>query len=284
MTTVATFYQKLQTALATVLPASEAKAAAAIIMEDVAGYTRTKIFTDGDRLLSEYMENKLLAVLARVKAGEPVQYAVGRARFMGNDFAVGPGVLIPRPETAQLVDMIADRYSHRSDLAVLDIGTGSGCIAISLARALPFARITATDISDAALATATANATALRTNVHFEKEDIFNAPLPAAPLYNIVVSNPPYIAESERADMDARVVDFEPDTALFVPDADPLKYYRAIGRYALAALVPGGGLFFEINQRFGAETRQLLEQMGYTRVEVVRDYKGNNRFITAIRP
>lgn len=284
MTTIAAFYRKLQTALATVLPAPEAKAAAAIIMEDVAGYSRTKIFTDGDRGLSEFMEEKLLAVLARVKTGEPVQYAVGRARFMGNDFAVGPGVLIPRPETAQLVDMIVDRYSHRSDLAVLDIGTGSGCIAISLARALPFARVTATDISDAALAVAAANSAALHTDVLFEKEDIFSAPLPAAPLYNIVVSNPPYIAESERADMDARVVDYEPETALFVPDSDPLQFYRAIGRYALEALVPGGGLFFEINRRFGTETCRLLEQMGYTRVDVVRDYKGNNRFVTAIRP
>ncbi len=284
MTTVATFYHNMQTALATVLPAPEAKAAAAIIMEDVAGYSRTKIFTDGDRELSDFMEAKLQAVVARVKAGEPVQYAVGRARFMGNDFAVGPGVLIPRPETAQLVDMIVDRYGNRSDLAVLDIGTGSGCIAISLARALPFAKVTATDISDAALAIAKANAAALHTDVHFEKEDIFTAPIPAAPIYNIVVSNPPYIAESERAGMDARVVDFEPETALFVPDSDPLRFYRAIGQYAMAALVPGGGLFFEINQLFGAETRQLLEQMGYTRVEVVRDYKGNNRFVTATRP
>lgn len=284
MTTVASFYQKLQTALTTVLPAPEAKAAAAILMEDVAGYSRTKIFTDGDRQLSQFMEEKLHGVFARIKAGEPVQYAVGRARFMGNDFAVGPGVLIPRPETAQLVDMIVDRYGHRTDLSVLDIGTGSGCIAISLARALPFARITATDISDAALAIAKTNASALRTNINFEKEDIFSAPIPANPLYNIVVSNPPYIAESERADMDSRVVDNEPEIALFVPDSDPLRFYRVIGHYALEALVPGGGLFFEINQRFGTETRQLLEQMGYTRIEVVRDYKGNNRFVTAIRP
>lgn len=284
MTTLAQYYRQLRQTLAKTLPQGEADSAAAIVMEDVGGYSRTTLFADGYRELSPFMQAKLDAVAAKIAGGEPVQYAVGRALFMGNSYTVTPAVLIPRPETAGLVDMITDRYAGRTDLRVLDIGTGSGCIAISLARALPFARVDAVDISDAALGVARGNAANLKAKINFVQEDILSAVAPAVPCYDIIVSNPPYVADSERADMDARVLDYEPATALFVPDSDPLRFYRAIAAYAMKALVPGGGLFFEINQNFGPQMQQLLAAGGYADIEILRDFRGNIRYATATRP
>ena len=188
---------------------------------------------NGDREMLPFTAEKIDRVADRVAAGEPVQYAVGKARFMGNDYRVTPAVLIPRPETAGLVDMICKEYDGRSDLRVLDIGTGSGCIAISLARALPFSSVTAFDISAEALAVARDNARSLGVSVDFRQTDILKAePGGDSRSFDIVVSNPPYICRSEAADMDARVLDHEPAQALFVPDDGPLLFYTAIGRYA----------------------------------------------------
>ena len=216
-------------------------------------------------------------------AGEPVQYAVGKARFMGNDFIVTPDVLIPRPETAGLVDMIVDRWGGRSDLDVCDVGTGSGCIAISLARALPFCRVTAIDVSAAAIAVARLNAASLKVNIDFVEADILTA-VPPRGLYDIIVSNPPYVTQSESADMDARVLDYEPGAALFVPDDDPLRFYRAIAAYGRAALKSGGMLYFEINQNFPDQTVALLESKGFIDVAARRDFKGNYRYVSAVQP
>lgn len=261
----------------------EAEAAARIIFEDIAGYDRKYLFMNGDRTITPFMRQRIEAVAGRIAGGCPVQYAVGRASFMGLSFEVSPAVLIPRFETEGLVDLIVDDANGRSDLRVLDIGTGSGCIAIALARALPFARITGMDFSSGALALAKANGKALAPSVRFELQDIFKA-VPAPGSYDIIVSNPPYIAESERAAMDVRVADCEPASALFVPDSDPLRFYRAIGRYALTALAPGGRLYFEINSRFPEEMRNLLEDEGYTGIDILRDYRGNYRYARAIRP
>ena len=284
MITIGQYYRQLREALAKTLPKGEADSAASIVMEDVGGYSRTTLFADGDRKLSPFMQAKLDTVATKIENGEPVQYAVGRALFMGNSYTVTPAVLIPRPETAGLVDMITDRYGSRSDLHVLDIGTGSGCIAISLARALPFARIDAVDISEAALAVARENAANLKVRINFEHEDILSAEPPVVPCYDIIVSNPPYVTDSERADMDARVLDYEPLSALFVPDSDPLCFYRAIAAYAMKALVPGGSLFFEINQNSGPQMQQLLAGEGYTDIEIIRDFRGNIRYAIATRP
>lgn len=285
MTTVAAYYRECVAELTRILGSEgEGKAAASIIFEDAAGMSRTYIFANGDREASEYARGKIDAAIALVRAGEPVQYAVGKAQFMGNTYTVSRAVLIPRPETAGLVDHITDRYGARSDLRVLDIGTGSGCIAVSLARALPFARVDAVDISDEALAIARRNAADLRAKVNFEKLDILKAPAPDAASYHIIVSNPPYICRSESAEMDRRVLDNEPDSALFVPDSDPLLFYRAIAEYATAALLPGGGLFLEINSRFPEETRKLLESCGFTDIDITRDYLGNYRYAVCSRP
>ena len=285
MTTVADFFKAVSARLDTALGSrSEGDAAARIIFEDVAGYGRNYLFMNGDREITDFMQGKIDAVVAKVAGGEPVQYAVGRAQFMGNDYKVTPAVLVPRPETAALVDMIISQWGARTDLDVLDVGTGSGCIAISLARALPFSRVTALDVSADALDVARENAKALNVNIDFVRADIIRVKLPERPLYNIVVSNPPYVCDSERADMDARVLDYEPPVALFVPDSDPLLFYRAIARYARAALRPGGRLYFEINSRFPGQTHTLLAGEGFTDIDLQRDYRGLYRYASATQP
>lgn len=261
---------------------AEGEAAARIVLEDVAGYDRKYLFMYPDRELLDETRQRIQAVVDRIKAGEPVQYAVGRARFMGMDFKVTPDVLIPRPETEGLCDMVVRDADGRSDLRVLDIGTGSGCIAVSLARALPFAQVDAMDVSPAALAVARENAQQLGAKVNFIQDDILTPKAPEA-YYDIIVSNPPYVCRSEEADMDERVSDREPALALFVPDDDPLKFYRAICRYASRGLKPGGRLYFEINSRFPEEMRRLMEDEGFTDVDVTRDYKGNYRFASGKR-
>lgn len=262
---------------------AEAESAARIIFEDVAGYTRTFIFADGDREITDFMRRKIKAVVDKIVAGEPVQYAIGKARFMGNDFTVTPDVLIPRPETAALVDMITDDWQGSKDLSVLDVGTGSGCIAVNLALALPFCHVTGLDISDKAIEVARKNATDLNADVSFEKCDILKA-VPPRSAYDIIVSNPPYVTDSESGDIDPRVLDYEPHLALFVPDSDPLRFYRAIATYARTALRPGGRLYFEINSRFPDEMAKLLQDEGFVRVSVTRDYKGNYRYASATTP
>lgn len=281
--TVADFFKTVKSQLASVFGSEgEADSAARILFEDLAGYDRKYLFMNGDREISEYMQERINAAVAKVKGGEPVQYAVGHARFMGNDFMVSPAVLIPRPETAGLVDAIVDDFGSRRDLDVLDIGTGSGCIAISLAKALPFSNVTGFDISADALAVAKENAQCLGVKVDFEQCDILGTEPPASHCYDIIVSNPPYVCASEKADMDARVLDYEPATALFVPDDDPLLFYRAIARYARAALRPGGALYFEINSRFPEQMRKLLTDEGFADVSVSRDYRGLYRYARAI--
>lgn len=261
--------------------AGEARDAAYIIFEDVAGYSRNFIFAEGDRELTDFMQGKIDAVVNKIISGTPVQYAVGTARFMGNDYSVNPSVLIPRPETAALVDMISDDFSSTPDTRVLDIGTGSGCIAISIAKTLPFAQVEAWDISDHALATARENALKLKAKVSFIKQDALTAKAPGQACYDIIVSNPPYICQSEEKDMDPRVYACEPSQALFVPDSDPLVFYRAIAAYAAKALKPGGKLYFEINSRFPDEIKELLEQNGFENISVTRDFKGNYRYAVA---
>lgn len=212
----------------------------------------------------------------RVVAGEPLQYILGVAHFMGMELMVTPAVLIPRPETSQLVDMITDKYGQRNSLSVLDIGTGSGCIAIALSRALVYADVTAVDISTAALAVARKNATAQHVTVNFVQADALNLQLSGK--YDIIVSNPPYIAQSEQRTMDSRVYAHEPAQALFVPDNDPLVFYRAIGLFAIQHLAADGTLFFEINPLFVNELQQMFRAQGWRSVDVLRDYKGNYRF------
>lgn len=285
MTTVRQAFRSTASRLAAALgSASEAEAAARIIFEDIAGYDRKRIFADGDREMTDYMLSKIEAPVRKVEEGMPVQYAVGTARFMGMDFNVSPAVLIPRPETEQLVDRVVALAQGRSDLRVLDVGTGSGCIAIALARALPFAIVEGIDISEDALAVARTNAAALKARVSFRKADALAPDSSPKPYYDFIVSNPPYVRHSERSAMDARVLDYEPATALFVPDDKPLLFYNAITAFASRSLLPGGYLCYECNRDFTSAVAADMQLSGFVDVVCDRDFRGNMRFVTGCRP
>ena len=252
-----------------------------IVMEEVLNYNPVDLVLWAERDVPEWFTVKLEDIVERLYCGEPIQYVLGVARFHGHNFVVTPSTLIPRPETEQLVDMILDR-EHGSDLRVLDVGTGSGCIAVSLALALRFAQVTAIDISADALTVARENARRLKAHVQCELADALTL-RPRGEQWDVVVSNPPYVCESERAEMEHHVLDYEPASALFVPDADPLVYYKALARLAMEGLVRGGRIYLEINRRYGAEVAQLLRGTGMEDVEVHRDSYGNERFVTAVR-
>ena len=259
--------------------ADEAKAIADAILQDVKGYTAVDLALYGHRELLAETEERMRAIAKRVKDGEPLQYAIGKAYFHGRMYGVDTSTLIPRPETSQLVDMVADDYRNSRDARLLDIGTGSGCIAISLALDIRYSQVTAIDISPGALQMAESNAKALSAKVRFMQADALN--LQTSPLrnatYDAIVSNPPYVLASERKSMDKRVTDYEPPTALFVPDSDPLIFYRAIAQYAQYALSDGGKLYFEINPLCADDLRKMLART-FDRVDIIKDYKGNNRF------
>ena len=260
-------------------PNGEIDAFVRIICRNVLNYETVDILLHKDSVLSGFIVGKIDKVVDELLKNRPIQYIFGQTYFCGHTFKVNQDTLIPRQETEELVDIIVEN-NKRADLAVLDCGTGSGCIAVSLALALKFPQVDAIDISDGALAVAQENAKLLKARVNFSRRDIL-ALSGDKEKYDIIVSNPPYIAESERAEMDANVLDYEPATALFVPDSDPLRFYLAIAEYGKTALKPDGMLYFEINSRFPEETKQMLEELGYQDVETILDISRRPRFAKA---
>lgn len=280
--TVSELNRHIIATLTPVLGQGEARSAARIIWDDVLHYTPEQIIIRGDHRLEQFTVEHIDELLRDVCAGEPLQYAIGSARFMGMDLKVTPDTLIPRPETAGLVDLITDHFGQRPDLHVLDVGTGSGCIALALCRALRFPLVDAIDISLPALDVARQNADALGCKINFVRADALTLPEnPAQRIYDIIVSNPPYVLDSEADDMDPRVTDHEPKTALFVPDNDPLKFYRPISIYACGALRSGGRLYFEINPKEAGDLQSMLYNIGFIDVHIERDYLGRNRYAVA---
>lgn len=273
--------QRLRNALSPLYDPREVESMTRVIMEDVLKWRPVDIVMRDSDQLPDFFPSRLDDIIARLQRHEPLQYILGKARFHGHNFTVTPAVLIPRPETEQLVDMIIDQNTG-SDLDVLDIGTGSGCIAISLARALKFAQVTATDVSTSALAVAQHNAQALGTRVRFVEHNILTSRAPIE-AWDIIVSNPPYITMSEKNSMDRNVLDYEPAGALFVPDADPMLYYRAIAAYASQALKNGGRLYLEINRAMASLTTSTLHQARLSNIQLYNDFNGNNRFVTATK-
>ena len=269
----------------------EAKAITLLLMEKVCGMTTTEALTNN--IKGEAHREELLPLVQRVAKGEPVQYVLGEADFCGITINVKPGVLIPRKETEELVAWVVEEERKNGGkkrigtLRILDIGTGSGCIAITLAKKLEKAEVDAWDVSDVALQVAKENARKNCVNVKVSKVDVLsNLILSTSTLdyYDVIVSNPPYICEEETKDIEQNVLEHEPRIALFVPDNDPLLFYRRIGKLGLQKLRGGGMLFFEINRRFGNEVMNLLQDMNYQMVELRQDMFGNNRMIKAIKP
>lgn len=263
-------------------PAGEARAMVRVLLEDGFGVSMGDVYADRVRRLSAGEAASFRDMVERVAGGEPVQYVVGRAQFGGLTLRVDRSVLIPRPETLELAQWAAE--TCRPGAKVIDIGTGSGCIAIYLALNVEGAEVCATDASEAALHTARGNAALCGARVEFARGDILaGEPRPAGRKADLVVSNPPYVCESERAGMERNVLGYEPPEALFVSDADPLAFYRAIARYAAAALAQGGAAMVEINRRFGAATAEVFRREGFRRVELRKDEYGNDRMIKATR-
>ena len=233
--------------------------------------------------LSPNDRTELEKIFCRLEAGEPVQYVLGETEFCGRRFHVERGVLVPRPETEELFRWIlASQDAFPDSPEVLDVGTGSGCIAITLAAELPTASVTAWDISPEALAVARENAKRAHVLVSFEQQDMLGKDMTSdARKWHLMVSNPPYVCQKEADQMARHVLDYEPHVALFVPDDDPLLFYRAIARYATATLRPGGWLFFEINPLFLDDLTALLAGMGFAEIEARNDQFGKARFIRA---
>ncbi len=250
------------------------------MFEELNGYTPVNLVVRGDVPATDWLQRKVDDTVRRLLDNEPIQYIFGTARFHGLKLMVTPDVLIPRPETEEMVDLIADSAGKRSDLHVLDVCTGSGCIALALARTLPFSNIDAIDLSEKALAVARKNNEMLHCSVNFMLEDALQLKPATEPQYDIIVSNPPYIAESERSSMQSNVLDHEPAMALFVPDDDPLRFYRAITRYAVGALLPGGELWFEINPHYAAEMKDMMAAEGLNDVQIIADMQKLQRFAT----
>ena len=251
-----------------------------IIATELLGVSQMAFYLKDDIPLTAEQQALLENAIERLKKQEPIQYILGYSDFCGLRFKVTPATLIPRPETSELVELIASEATgHES---ILDIGTGSGCIAVSLAHKLPKSNVTAWDISPEALAVATENSKANGCAIAFEEVDIL-AYRPTGKQFDIIVSNPPYIKENEKAAMHSNVLDWEPHTALFVPDSDPLLFYRTIAEKGLQMLAPNGTLYFEINRAHGTETMKMLADYGYTDIELRKDFADNDRMIKATR-
>ncbi|MBQ4393272.1 MAG: peptide chain release factor N(5)-glutamine methyltransferase [Prevotella sp.] len=271
-------YEEFWRPLTAVCEAGEAKAVTRLVMETLYGLTYADLLCGRMQTLPEA---PLRNVLSRLLQNEPVQYVLGQADFCGRTFRVGPGVLIPRPETEELCRWIIG--SPQRGARILDIGTGSGCIACTLAAEIAGSRLSAWDVSETALATTADNARRLGVEVNVMRMDALHPTPPAGPAWDTIVSNPPYICQQERAEMRPNVVDYEPEEALFVSDADPLLFYRAIAAYAAKALVPGGRLYFEINPLYAKPLQDMLRQAGFGKAEIREDQFGKQRFISVCK-
>ena len=318
-------YQQLWQSLTPLYDAGEAQAIVRTVLDVEYGMTLTDIICGKVNELSADEERKLEEIIIRLQKGEPVQYVLGEADFAGRPFHVEPGVLIPRPETAELCQWIEEDMAGKSTVSsedfsedspqatddarqILDICTGSGCIAITLGLNIPNSEVTGWDISEDALRIAQGNVEMLKArNVRIEYQDALalqkaaetdnekmkvtadkevvkskgEAKTPSTQKWDMIVSNPPYICEKEKADMEKNVLEHEPSIALFVPDENPLKFYRAIAKYASSALKPGGALYFEINPIYEKETRKMLEELGFKDIETKEDAFGKKRMMRA---
>jgi len=277
-------------------PPEEVRCFVRLILSHVCGLSYNQQILCKDKQIPEKEKEEIYAIVSRLKKMEPIQYILGETEFYSLPIKVNPSVLIPRPETEELVYIIiknvtsaynnkmSDRAENRQPIQILDIGTGSGCIAIALAKHIPDAVVTAIDISETALQKAKENALLNNVDICFLKVDILNI-LKAKELINgsfdIIVSNPPYIKDEEKRFMSANVIDYEPHQALFVSDEDPLLFYKAIAEFAKQKLTPEGMIYFEINPTCDMMIIEMLSEKGFAYSEIISDLSGKNRFISA---
>jgi release factor glutamine methyltransferase len=274
-------YKQNVNSLKSIYPLAEAQAMVRLLIEKVTGIKAHDALANPYLLLSISQESLIDAYIEELKLQKPIQYILGETEFFGINLKVNPHVLIPRPETEELVEwLLADRNSDFP--SVLDIGTGSGCIAIAIAKRLPAAKVFALDISAEAIILAKGNSMNASTRITFFQQDILNIPseLKGAP-YDIVVSNPPYVRNSEKEIMHPNVLDNEPENALFVSDDDPLVFYRAIAQTAQTILKPNGMVYCEINEALGQETAKVFKDNGFTDAEIRKDINGKDRMLRA---
>lgn len=274
-------YRELWRTLEPLYGNGEARAITDYVLDVCFGLSKADIMCGAVEEMTAEKTAELNKIFGRLTKGEPVQYVLGRAEFSGRWFNVRPGVLIPRPETEELCAWITADSKASASPKVLDIGTGSGCIAITLQLNMPESKVTAWDISADALDVARENAQQLGANVNFVKQDALNAK--PEDEWDVIVSNPPYICEKEKKDMAVNVLEHEPHTALFVPDADPLLFYRAITRLAVQTLNKGGRLYFEINPIYADDTCRMMRAEGMTAVELRSDMYGKQRMAKGVK-
>lgn len=249
----------------------------------VAGIEKKEINLDPGRLVDEKTREVLLEKLSELKAHKPIQYVTGTAYFYDLELEVSPAVLIPRPETEELVKWVSEENNERPGLKVLDIGTGSGCLILAFGKLLKDPELTAIDISEDALHMAKMNAAKYRTMVSFNKTDILEEEKwNELGNFDLIVSNPPYVRESEKIGMRANVLDYEPSVALFVPDNDPLLFYRSIARFSKKHLSEKGRLYLEINENLGKDVIYLLEDDGFSEIVLKKDMQGKDRMVRCI--
>lgn len=270
----------IQSELEGIYPATEIISFSRLILEKVSGMSRTEIFVNKNTYFSDKQHKEIENIVEKLKNHVPIQYIFGETEFYGLRFLVNDSVLIPRPETEELVAWISNTNNHKSKLRFLDIGTGSGCIAISLKNIFPNSRVDAFDVSSAALKVAKSNALQNNLDVSFAKIDILNPPL-FDEKWDVIVSNPPYVLENEKLDMLPNVLENEPHLALFVPSNDPLLFYRKIAQFAQQNLQNRGEIYFEINRCFAVETSEMLRSMGFVEIEQQKDISGNDRMVKA---
>jgi release factor glutamine methyltransferase len=277
--TVKESFQHFQHLISTTYEADEARSISQMVFKEILGYNTIQLILNENELIPAALFEQLDQIAFLINENQPIQYILGYEEFMGINFKVNPAVLIPRPETEELVEWIIKDSKLLNHLSILDIGTGSGCIAISLKKNLPFATVSAIDISDDALKTASQNAKQNQIEVHFSKVDVLSQSLTST--YNVIVSNPPYVLEAEKLQMHRNVLDFEPSTALFVPDTDPLLFYKRIVSLAYVHLNSGGCLYFEINESFAEQTLDLFPDSDWFEKESRKDFRGKDRFVKA---
>lgn len=286
MKTVKDVFHRFKLQLTDVYDLQETEAITLLVLSDLLDTSKAKLKAFPETELSFQQVEKLEDILSELTTGKPLQYILGHTDFYGLTFRVTPAVLIPRPETEELVQWILDsvKTSDTATKNILDIGTGSGCIAITLKNQIALAELFAIDISANALAIARLNADLNQAQVNFIEADILNFPASVQlPKFDTIVSNPPYVTETDKRQMHQNVTGFEPHTALFVPENDPLLFYKAIANFAQERLVTGGLLFFEINESYGTETVEMLMDKDFKNIELRKDLPGRDRMIRAVR-